>query len=543
MNTTHDFGELRSLLERRPSAAAFDLVIQHLDAAAEEDLGRTRAEWLPHVEGRLERWPDATRLCPKHRLEEYEAGERVWCELVRAANYEGVSLSKKRMQALLDGPAFPKLTALDLRSANLKWDQLATLASEAPCRLRAFGFRRVSKLDMDTIDALFASEMLSTVESLTFRGWDKIKPDVYTHLAEHFPLEQLRELDLTGGAVTSRSFKALLETDAVDGLEVLRAGAWVSDKSSPGLLALIAKRPAMRSLRVLHLNEVKPKEFAALADAEHLTSLRELRVDYTLEIAGTLALLECPHLAGVEDLRLNMKREDRDVFMRALAVSPILEGLHSLHLSWYGEEPVGEERGEPLVALLSADAASSLRRLSICADSSGALNALVACSGDLSGLRELMLTSVDGMPQRVVESAASLFSGDHFPELETFTLGSNSLMHALMKELCGSELLVRLESFRPIECGEEDLVGLLGEEPLPNLKTLDLRGLTGWSHRGLIPALAGLDTLTGLESLIMNEGYLVEQVQAVLAEGAHALPDRLAVSCPEYAMFQAFDWF
>ena len=537
MNTTHDFGELRSLLERAPSPGAFDLVCQRLEAAHADEPDRVRAEWLPHVEGRLDQWPGASRRCPKPRLADFESGEPVWCHLVRALDYEGVSISAKRLDSILAAPDIDHLTHLDLRSANLKWDRIAKLAKDAPFHLKSFGFRRVSAIDWDALDALFSSEMLSAVDTLTFRGWDKIKADVYPHLIEHFPLNQLRSLDLSGGAVSSRTLKLLLETDALDGLEVFRAGAWVADKGGSGLLPLFAKRTGMTGLSTLHVREAKPKGIEALADAAHLATLRELRIDGPLDAASLSTLLSSPHLTGLEDLHVTLADDTAGQAFRMLADSDILPNLHTLYLNWW-EQSGGAH--DALAAMLAAGPLTNLRRLAIPLDDPKTFDAFAAHADALPNLEQLTL-------QRILHasdwaSVPRLFSGEDLPNLEALTVSFYPDSPAVLSAVRRSELFARVKHVRLLDANDAELVKTLKSSSVAHLETLDLRRSGVFAMREIMPALEETTHLGRLESLILPSRHWASGFEEVRARGAHHLPEFLSVRAPEDAFLQQFDW-
>lgn len=546
--STPNFGELRSLLEREPSAASFDLMIQRLEAAARDDEGRTRAEWLPYIEDRLEQWPDIARLCPKHRLEDYEAGELIWCHLVRALDYEGVSLGKKRLEQVLAAPNVDLVTHLDIRSANLKWDQIATLATEATFKLKSFGFRRSSKIDGDVLDALFGSEMLSEVTDLNLRGWDKLPASVCSHFVEHFPLQNLRSLNVTGGVFSARTFKTMLETGKLDQLEVFRSGAWVLDKNSSGFMGLIAKRKTMKNLRTLHINEAKPKEIAALVKATHLSTLRELRIDNWLDAETALALLDAPHLSELETLQVGLEEEGSATFLRGLATSPLFTSLTSLHLTGFNDEP-SKDMIEALRALLESGALANLTRLAIPINSASELDTLTHHSESLANLQQLMLiVYADDHNTTMEASAAQFFGKAHLPNLEELLIDSFDHLSAFLNILRDSPCLKRIKKLKLISGGESGrtsfnahMTHFLSSPHLTGLTTLDLTTDISHNAREFMPGIVAAPHLDAIESIVVGNHVYVPYAREELMNSPYH-PEFLHVGHLEHPFFQQLEW-
>lgn len=536
MNFDQIFGEVRSLLDGRPSPMAFDLVCQHIDLAAEQDALRAQEELLVYVASKLEAWPDADRLCPKHLVEAFESNAPLWGPLVRALDYEGLSLTKKRMEELFALEHAADLTWLDLRSAKMKWPQLEDLAARAPFRLKHFGFRRASKIDWDVLDALFGSEMLSQVESLNFRGWDKIKSKVYPHMIEHFPLENLRRLDLSGGAVSARRLKELLETDRLDQLEELRVGSWVSDKACSGVLALVAKRDSVTNLHTLQINEAKPREFKALAKAEHLASVRELIIDYGIDVQSMALLADSP-LANLEHLEVSLNGyEDPDAngFLDALASAPWLDQLHTLSVNWYRPDDVDTVE---LTRLLGASSFSNLRRLRVPVRTVADLEALAQAT-HLDRLTDLTLTDFTS-DDAIREAARALFNAPHLQSVSALILDSGRDSSQAVRALIDSTLLPHCARLRILECPKEALLELFDAEGFEGVEFLSITRLGFLADREVLPALARSTRTAKLKGIELSTRATMQGH----AEGTDStLPELLHITCPEYAFLQQHDW-
>ncbi len=278
------FGELRGLLEQVPSIGAFGNVVRFLEHHAQDEAKRAQieAEWIPYALGKLqESWPDRTRECPQDLLEGYEANSVVWVPLVTSLNFEGQGLAQKRTARLLEATHMGAVTCLDLRSCRVKWEQLNDIADANPFGVLTYlAFRKSTKsVDYQELSRFFASKMLSRVEHLSFRGWDKIKPDVYTLMTESFPLENLKVLDFCGSKViSSRRLKELLDTGRLGQLEELYVEIDGGYKTHEGVLGELAKNESMSHLRVLSVTGVNAKDIKLFAKATHFESLEVLKL-------------------------------------------------------------------------------------------------------------------------------------------------------------------------------------------------------------------------------------------------------------------------
>lgn len=540
--STSQFGELRSLLEREPSAASFDLMIQRLDAAKSDDEARTRAEWLPYIEGRLSQWPDSARQCPKAKLKDYESGTPIWCHLVRALDYEGENLGKKRLDKILSAPQVSHITRLDIRSAKLKWEQIATLAAEATFKLKYFGLRRASGADWDVMGALLGSRMLSETESLSLRGWEKLPAGIATHLITHFPLRHLHSLDVTGGAITSRTFKTLLDTHALDQLQSFRAGIGKTGKRCEGFVELIARHDTMQNLHTLHVNETTPTEIAALTKAEHLSTLRELRIDSPLGREEVRQLLNAPYLVNLDELRLEIDLDHRFDFLSALPGSPVLSNLRTLHLDWSHEDHA--QAHEVFGELLQSGALSNLTRLAISVDSKLMLDALLTHSEQLKGVRDLTLNHLGGSDVHFMNSVTDLFSGAHFPELESLILAVSQRDRAIIEALASSRLLGRLKRLKCMGGTELNMARLIKSPHMGCITDLDLSPYDYPMTNTLLPALYKAEHLHALETLTLDSHHRVDDFLSGLSNTpTHHLPEHLHMCHPEDYYLQQLDWF
>ncbi len=535
MSVVEEFGEMRGLLERRPSTAVFDVMTQRLEAAASLDEAQVRSEWLPYVESKLSRWPDEARLCPKHRLEDYESGKPIWCGLVRALDYESVSLKKSRLTQVIEAPNAHQITHLDIRSANLKWDQIERLAREALFKLKSFGFRRVSAMQWHVLDQLFASEMLSDVERLNFRGWDKIMANVYTCLMTHFRLENLRALDVSGGAMSARKLKDLLQTGRTDRLEEFRAAAWVADKSTRGMIDEFVKREEVKGLRVLDVRGCKARELKNLASAEHLSSLRALHLGWDAELDHIGEVLESPHFTSLEELTLHVEPEQWSELFEVLAHSPVLNGLTSLKL--HGELKNDPRRQHAFERFLESGRLESLQRFGLPFDEF-MMDAMSERADVLPELQQLMITGSLG---ELHEPAKRLFATRYWPALDALTINMNNAWE-LFDALKHGEAVKYLRHLKLGLWKREGLSSFLREGEFVRLETLDLSGVGYQRNDKLYASIMETPHLEALETIFVENKYKVHVLEKVLEESDHNLSSFLHLGYPEYAMLQTDEW-
>ena len=539
MSLEEQFGELRSFLEKRPSSQTFDLIIQALEAGAKTNEDRVRAEWLPYAEQRLASWPDHTRLCPKSRNNEFVAGESIWQSLIRALDYVGEKMGKNQMEDFLAAPGLEAITCLDMRSTSMTWDKVAEFAERAPCRLKSFGFRRVSSLDDAALVTLFSSEMLAGCEHLNFRGWDKGATQVFDVLMAHFPLSNLTRFDLAGGVISSRKLGELLATNQLDNLEVLDLGTWVSDKRRTGFITKLAKHGGLKNLRELHIEGHKPKEIEVLAKSDAFTELRALDLRGELSTKSLGHILESEHLQNLESLHAYLDAESAASSLAMLAASERLQRLRSLQITWYGGESAIPTK--TYTDLFDSPHIANLERLAITLDHADALPTLFA-STQLSSLQELILSDVGGTQEAFKTAAREAFGASSLHKLSRLSSGSYYNGDALAEELIMSPLLAQLTSLRLQNVKAARLIDLFKSPNARNLEHLDLSDVGYPESRSVIPSLSHATQLGSLRYLIMDSNYRVDDLRERMGESEGTLPELLHVGCAEYALFQSQDW-
>jgi len=539
MSLEERFGELRSFLEKRPSSQTFDLVIQALEAGAKTNEDRVRAEWLPYAEQRLASWPDHTRLCPKRRNDEFVAGESIWQSLIRALDYVGEKMGKNQMEDFLAAPGLENITCLDMRSTSMTWDKVAEFAERAPCRLKSFGFRRVSSLDDAALVTLFSSKMLAECEHLNFRGWDKGATQVFDVLMAHFPLSNLTRLDLAGGVISSRKLGELLATNQLDNLEVLDLGTWVSDKRRTGFISKLAKHGGLKNLRELHIEGHKPKEIEVLAKSDAFSELRELDLRGELSTKSLGHILESEHLQNLESLRIYVTGKDAADCIAMLAASERLAGIRSLHLSWYAND--GNVPKQTYADLFESPHIVNLERFAITLDRADALPLLFHAE-KLANLQELLLDEVDDSDDALKMAAREAFEATSLRKLRRFSSCLYKNGDLFVEELIMSALPEQLTSLRVQNVKAARLIDLFKSPRTRNIEHLDLSDMGYPESRDVIPSLSKATQLKSLRYLIMDSHYRVDDLREHVGEHGYNLPELLHVGCPEYAFLQSRDW-
>lgn len=536
MTPSQRFGDIRSLIEQGPSEMAFDLICQHVELAAEEAGAPIQEVWLTYLKEKLDTWPDAARLCPSHLLDTFERGESLWGELVRALDFSGSSLSRERVDALLALPDIASITRLDLRSTNMPWELLADFVARAPFQLEHFAFRRVSAIDRAVLIQLFSSPMLAALTSLNLRGWDKISSEVFELMLERLPLERLRTLDVSGGVVSAKRLKQLLDSGKLDQLEVLLIDPWTSQKACAGVIDVLARRPQLTALKTLHVPEMKSKETRALAKATHLATLRELHIGHLDDAAALEGLRDAPFTA-LESCRLGLPHRLTASQAALTASLPWLATLRRLQLT------VGWETAEDvsLTPLLESEHfPKQLEHFAIDISDPSQL-AELARAPHLAGLVELHI-ALD-TPYGSEEALRAFFDAPLWRELDTLALGASRASSRVIPPLLRSSLMGRLRQLRlSVQAPAEQLDALFVAEGLEKLETLSLWDdymLTSGRH---LPLLSTSPRTARLRRVDLNHEATAAALRHMMARPESTLPQPLHIHTPEVITAQRLDW-
>lgn len=439
MELEERFGEVRSLLNQPPSRASFDLICQHIDAAAADDTARVSTEWLPHIGGALDSWPASARICPANKLREFEDDKVLWGVLVRGLDYANSNLTKKRATSLLSSSHLPQLEWFDLRASTIKWEQLGQLAGSTALKLGHFGFRRSGKIDEDILRALLSSEPLSELDSLSLRGWEKMKPVVIDHIIELLPLSKITALDLSGGVLSNKRIDQLLREGELGGLTSLRVEACGSTKNRTGCLDVLTRHAHLRALSELYIAGGKDQEFDEFSNATHLHQLDVLEIGSPIKASGCAALAKTP-LPRLRRLRINLDPVDPLSSMRELIAAPWLEDLESLSIGWYTKDGSSTDC---LELLTTSHTFPKLRSLDVTLNHDKDV-ALLANSSQLTD--ELTHLGVVGMGRDLREDTArALFNSSKLSNLTSLRFGTARPANSTLADiLATSTLLPRL---------------------------------------------------------------------------------------------------
>lgn len=301
------FGELRSLLQRAPSARHWVELCEHLDRFDEVT---ATEEVLPYVKDHLGRWPDDLRVAPRRWLEQAMEGHYTPAlMLARQISWEGVTNTvlgaedfwgvgpfvELREQAVEPGDVMVTVDPLDL-------ERIKTLAASYDLtEVRALSLSR-NALDTAAICALVQIEGL-------FTG--------------------LERLDLDGNVLGEEGVQALLSV--LDGAALRELTLDHAMLGSAGARLLFSREwPSLTRLS-LESSQIGPSGLHGLEELE-LPALKTLRLPGNpLGDDGARWLLECRALRGVEALDLTDCSLHAGV-VHALLESPHLDDLRQLRL-------------------------------------------------------------------------------------------------------------------------------------------------------------------------------------------------------------------
>jgi hypothetical protein len=487
------FGDLRSAVHRQPSRENFQHVIALLEGAdASEEA--VRDEWIPYLASSLSAWPDDARAPGKDQVKALEKRDTAWSGLVRTLDYEGATLSQKRVRAIAAAAHLSHIERLDLRASSIRWPLLGELVESAPFgKLRSFALRKSnsSGVDAEVFEALLASPMLSEVEELYFNDWARMTGKVLDLVLDTVPLGRLRVLDIK------------------------------RTKASAASLRKMFAREELSALEELHLDELGvPVE--ALAAATHLENLRVLEMeDWETTIEGMSGIPE--HLRNLESWGLRYAVRELDGLRKLLEpeVYPNLRRL-DLRQNGFGDEGLG--------MLAEATCFPALEELTLTACGLTRYDALER----MEGFTSLEKLTINGNRPEAGQLAA-ITRAPFYGRLTHLSAASHMGWQepAVYDGLFDAPLPAGLTSLSAYVHGEEAIARCLGAlDGGQELTYLDLSNMAQEDARGLsedtVDALVGHPALANLERLTLrNHDPTDAQIERIL--GAFPRLERLTL--------------
>lgn len=381
-----DFGELRSLLQRAPSASVWQALCDRLSHEWSGAPWREMAE--PYTMNLLQRWPIALRVLPRLWAERLLADQPLpWLACARHLNLfelRGVTLELDQVERLLHAQAWDRLgcgsilhigyparallglleaaTYLDgVRELELAHNRLE--ATDCERLLRSYHLGQLQLLDMayNMLGApgaavIARSPYLQQLEALYVRGNHLLVEGARALADAEF--EALRLLGLGGNHIQVQGLEAILARPWAAELETLYVWDNGLGDAGVGLLAeRLDERAALTHL-FLGANEVGDEGLQTLSAAPWLGSLRALGLsENPLGRRGLEALFAQEHLE-LEELELR-HIESHAGLIALLLGWPGLSTVRSLGLSIAGLD------ADELADLLASDRLASLVELDL----------------------------------------------------------------------------------------------------------------------------------------------------------------------------------
>jgi hypothetical protein len=511
MSEDNLFGELRSLLQRPPSRAAWD----HLCLALEEwPAEALEQQALPYVTSILDRWPDALRVANPRWIKAFLRERKIpWLPLVRSVGFHGTRLTLEGMLKALDQLQSARLLELNLADAiELHVAEATALAAHPTlAQLRTIKLSNAYRSG-EALVTLLSSPNLSALERLEVNGLHVDDPlrEALTRLEQlgHQWLPSLRSLRIGwmygGGDDQLREQRRIFPLGQLEKLELNYHGM-----DQQGLASLL-EDTRWRALRTLRLPNTQLTANMVRTMQEHLPMelIETLTIDPIQNEQGApLKQLMAGELDALRELELGAGKLN-DVGLRALLErSPgKLEALQA---------PAAMVEEEGFEALMGSELGAGLRRLNISQLGTRAAHAAraLAVAGPLPRLEELNMSSCE-LGQR----GAMLLSRATLSGLRALTLDSSSL------DAPGVEALLRA----PWMAGVERLELQHSKLDATSMRSLmehadSLRGLRrlnlSWCNLGPggVMALARCQELGQLEELLLDGNNMgMSALQALL---------------------------
>lgn len=375
------FGDIRSALQSRPSARAWQHLCQVLERC--EDNLQTHQAIMPYVHTHLKTWPDHLRICPRRWLDQ-EGGSHL-IGLARNVVLKQSGIDDRALRRWIDHPLLSGIKIMDLRHNWIRpqgahaLSRAATLTEMTHLLLgynqigdeginhlaQAVGFEALSHLDASRNDlsdvctaaflhASFTKQIQGLNLSHNWIGqsgaytlsqcrWKSLRQVNLSHNqlgddgteylfgAEATFYRKLHSLDLSHNNITAKGARALAWIPAPNTLDTL---ILADNRLGTQGLHFLAESSRLKRLRVLDVrrNQIPDDGLWAFENLQHLPALRVLILDENhLSAAGFAALQNAQNLSNLQVLSLNHNALG-DEGIEALCQIPHFRHIHTLRL-------------------------------------------------------------------------------------------------------------------------------------------------------------------------------------------------------------------
>lgn len=262
METNARFGELRSIVQQRPSAQAWEALCEHLERWPSPELEQLA---LPYTLQYLARWPSAILVAPMRWLN-------------RLTPYAPLTLAR----------------TLNILEAPISLEQARTLASNPHLRHIELIYLRANQLGDRGLEALLGGEHFLGLTSLSvhLNGLRAASAHVITECAY---VGQLQELSFYGNRLRDQGVRQLVQSP----LHRLKRLELSANEVKDGGAVAISQNSRLGALQTLDLrrNQIGDLGVEALASSPHTSTLWALYLeDNPITSRGERALAESKHL-------------------------------------------------------------------------------------------------------------------------------------------------------------------------------------------------------------------------------------------------------
>ena len=487
------FGELRSLLQRPPSAQVWQQLCALLEGwpPGQELEGRA----LPYCQDHLEQWPARLRAAPARWRAALERGEvPAPAPLVRHLKASHRAWSGEALATLLGAGA--ALEHLALRGVPLEPAHLEGLSTQP--RLHALELWACG-LDARALGRMIRAR-LPGLERLSLPA-NELGPEALARAAYVSTWPRLRTLDLRLNRLGDDGIRQLGKLEALGQLEALQLKFVHMTSTGLEMLVRSLRSTTLREL-ALGGNLIGPQDAERLASCAQLAELESLDLGHTPELGE---ILDSPReavarlargrggLMTTEGSRYTLGPEGVDALLR----SPHLRRLHTLKLH---ENALGPEGARALTRA----PAPPLRALDVSINDLGEEGARALLGSPRMATLEELDLSFNRVGPGGLEPLGRLALG---APLWALRLRGNPLGAEGIRALREASVCARLEVLDLYDVGlDAAQVPRLLRSCSGRLRELDLSANA--LGTGLIDALGSASHLTGLERLVLDAGAL-----------------------------------